>query len=189
MDKRTNCLVYTFIQMQSSAEDLQSGLDFNLRKALKPNPKCLLTLSCFKCSIVSVRHKHVWSSQGLPLPPFIRSDQVGKVRVDGVLGRQHQALVWDEMGARCSLQRDRDIPFGELLLLSQVCLTVGIRGGDTAGPRRSFKRRVRGGLQPIRDRGWACFTQRVIVLGLARETFMILNSFLFVWREKAGLLL
>ena len=104
MDKRTNCLVYAFIQIQSSTEDLQSGLDFDLRKALKPNPKCLLTLSCFKCSIVSVRHKHVWSSQGLPLPPFIRSDQVvGEVRVDGMLGRQHQALVWDEMGrdARC----------------------------------------------------------------------------------------
>ena len=152
--------------MRSSDEDLQSVLDFNLRKALKPNPKCLLTLSCFKCSIVSVRHKHVWSSQGLPLPPFIRSDQVvGEVRVDGVLGRQHQALVWDEMGARCSLQRDRDIPFGELLLLSQVCLTVGIRGGDTAGPRRSFKRRVQGGLQPIRDRGWVCFTQRGFFAG------------------------
>ena len=100
---------------------------------------------CLKCSIVSERRKHVWSSQGLPLPPSIWCWSDGGLRVDGGVGQTPSLGVRQDGSAMGC--RDRDIPFRELLQTHSYlhCVLLLALGGDTDGPRRSFKRRVQGG--------------------------------------------
>ena len=172
---------------------------------------------CLKCSIVSVRRKHVWSSQGLPLLPFIWSDQMGNTwDIDGGVGQTLRLSVRQD-GTTKGLQRQRHsfrrAAESDPRCCSYLhCVLLLALGGDTDGPRRSFKRRVQlqGGRvarwdRPIWDPGWGGFRQRgllamaislldwtpvrpclhkVIVLYLARGTLVILNWFFFVWRDR-----
>ena len=60
-----------------------------------------------------------------------------------VLGR-HQALVWDKMGVQWAAETETFL--SESCWCSYLhCVLLLALGGDTDGPRRSFKRRVQGG--------------------------------------------
>ena len=103
-----------------------------------PNPKCLLTLSVSSARLFQWDVKHVRSSQGLPLFYLIWS-----VGVDEQTARLRLRQSWQCWGCW-------DIPFGELQTHAYLhCVLLLALDGDTDGPRRSYKRRVRGALQ-----GW-----------------------------------